>query len=60
MAAHTFFSLVTSDQAYSGLIIVLATSSVLVPVFQGQRNLPVARYLVFGYDPISYINPEEC
>jgi hypothetical protein len=39
-----------SDGTYQGLVIVQATASVLVPVFEGQKSLPIARYLVFWYD----------
>lgn|SRR5271155_4447174 len=51
MSTHTSFSLVISDGTYQGLVIVQATASVLVPVFEGQKSLPIARYLVFWYDP---------
>jgi hypothetical protein len=51
MVFHTFLSLFTSDRAYSSLVVVLAMTSVLVPIFEGQKTLPIARYLAFGYDP---------
>ena len=40
-----------SDGTYQGLVIVQATASVLVPVFEGQKSLPIARHLAFWYDP---------
>src|SRR5271156_6128927 len=51
MSTHTLFSFVISDGTYKGLVIAQAVASVLVPVFEGQKSLPIAKYLVFWYDP---------
>ena len=51
MSTPTLLSFVESDEIYKGLVIVQAMASVLVPVFEGQKSLPIAGYLVFWYDP---------